>query len=120
MREDSRKRARNSQGGSRKILQFTVYSFINMNGAYVYEWNVVVDKYQRHLGKTNFSIWPHSEEQVYLGYNHNKSQHRVRIACLSSRGGRVWKGIFCLLLSPTSVHNLRNFLRKPSFVYNYL
>ena len=26
-------------------------------------------------------------ELVYLGYTHNKSQHRVRITCLSSREG---------------------------------
>ena len=46
--------------------------------------------------------WRHSVEQVYLGYNHNKSKHRVRIACLSSmEGGRV----------------RNNFLRKLSYVY---
>ena len=31
--------------------------------------------------------------------------------------GRMKKGIFCLLLNPTSVHILRNFLRKSSYVY---
>ena len=41
---------------------------------------------QRHVGKTNLSIWRHSLEQVYLGKNHNKSQHRKGIACLSSSG----------------------------------
>ena len=35
-------------------------------------------------------------------------------------GERVRKGIFCLHLSPTSVHNSRNFLRKLSYVYDSL
>ena len=52
----------------------------------------------RPAGKTNFLIWRHSKEQVYLGYNHNKSQHRVRITCLISREGGI-KRIFCLLLA---------------------
>ena len=56
--------------------------------------------------------------QVNLGYGHNKSQHRVRIACFSSGVGQGRKGIFCLLLSPTSVQNLRNLRRKSSNVYN--
>ena len=30
---------------------------------------------QRHVGKTNISIWRHSIEHLYLGYEHNKSQH---------------------------------------------
>ena len=34
-----------------------------------------------------FSIWRHSIEQVYFGYNQNKSQHCVRISCLSIRVG---------------------------------
>ena len=32
--------------------------------------NTQINQYiaQRHAGKTNFSIWRHSVEQVYLGY----------------------------------------------------
>ena len=47
---------------------------------------------QRHVVKTNLSIWLHCVEQVSLVYNHNKSQHRVRLMCLSSRGGEGEKG----------------------------
>ena len=35
---------------------------------------------------------------------------------LSSRGGRVGKGIFCIHL--TSVHNFRNLLRNESYIYH--
>ena len=59
--------------------------------------------------KPNVSNWSHWVEQVYLGYNHNKFQPRWLIPSLG--------GILCLHLSPTSVHNLRNFLRRLSFMY---
>ena len=42
--------------------------------------------FERQERKANFKIWRHNVEPVYLGYTQNKSQHRVRIACLSSRG----------------------------------
>ena len=58
--------------------------------------------------RINFSIWSPSVEQVYLGYNHNKSQQSWCMTCLYSKeGGR--KEIFCLNVSPVSV---RNFLEK--------
>ena len=69
------------------------------------------------LVRINFAIWSHSVEQVYLGCNHNKSQKFERITCLSSREGRVGKGIFCLHLISTFVHNLRNFVRNLSLLY---
>ena len=58
-----------------------------------------------------------AQNRFTLGYSHNKSQHRVRMTCLSSRGEGE-KGIIYLLLSLTSVQYLRDFLRKSSFVYN--
>ena len=64
------------------------------------------------LDRMIFSIWRHRVEQVFLGYNQNKSQHRVCITCLSSRAGEGEKGPFCLHLRTTSVHNLRNFFEK--------
>ena len=45
-------------------------------------------------GKTDFSIWRHIVEQVYLGYNHNKSQQVVRHTCLCSREGNGVKDNF--------------------------
>ena len=51
---------------------------------------------QRLVGKTNFSIWRHSVEQVYLGYTQNKSC--THYACLSSREGGVRKGVFLFTL----------------------
>ena len=75
---------------------------------------------QRHVGKTNFSIWRHSDEQVYLGYNHNKCLQSVRTTCLSSMEEGRRTGIFCSHLSPTSVHNLRKLLRKSSYFYDCL
>ena len=57
----------------------------------------------------NFSIW--SLEQVYLDYNNNKSLQCWRIACPSSmQKWSVKNRFFCLLPSPTSIHNLCNFL----------
>ena len=56
-----------------------------------------------------FSVWRHSEEQVYLGYNHYKSQHRVRIPCLSRRAGEGKKGN---LLFTSTTQCLRNFCDK--------
>ena len=67
---------------------------------------------QSHVGKTNFSISLHSVEKVYLGHNHNKCLQSLRMAGLSKGGGA--NIIFCLHASPTSVHNLRNYLRKLS------
>ena len=55
---------------------------------------------QRHVRKTNFSIWRHSVEQVYLGYNHNKSQHRVYITRLSSRRDEGEKGNLLFTFQP--------------------
>ena len=75
--------------------------------------NFIIDQGpgHRHVGRTNFSIWRHIEDQIHLGYNHNKSQRCVRITWFSSRGGG--KRIFCLQLSPTFVHLLRHFLKNP-------
>ena len=50
----------------------------------------LVQGYQGHVEKNNF---------LYL-----KSQHRVRITCLSSEGVRLSKGIFCLHLTPSPVY----------------
>ena len=52
----------------------------------------------------NFRICIHCVQQVYLGYNHNKSLHCWRITCLSSREG---EGEKWNLLFTTSVHNMR-------------
>ena len=72
---------------------------------------------QRHVVKTNFSISRHSGEQVFLDYNHNNSPPSQRMTFLNRKRGKVRIGIFRLHLSPTSVHNLRIFLSKLSFVY---
>ena len=56
-----------------------------------------------------FSIFSHIVEQVSLDY----PLQCLSITCLSIRG---WEGekknFVCLHLSPTSIHNLRNFLRN--------
>ena len=53
---------------------------------------------KRHVEKTDFSNWRHSVEQVYLGYNHNKSEHRLRITCPISRGGREEREMYSIHL----------------------
>ena len=68
---------------------------------------------QRHVGKTNFSIWRHSVEQVYLGYQHNKSQQRVSITLLSSRmGGKSEKGNLLFTFYPNARTQFAQFSEK--------
>ena len=55
---------------------------------------LVTDAIEDCLHRMIFSILRHSVEQVYLGYNYDKSQNRVRIPCLSSRAGEGEKGNF--------------------------
>ena len=61
--------------------------------------------------RINFSIW----SQLRRTVNHVYIVDALRGSV--AEGGRVRKGIFCLHLSPTSVHNLRNFLRRSSELY---
>ena len=89
------------------LLQYTGLLFTDPGAPWPYR------PVQRHVGKTNFSIWRHSVEQIYLGCNHNKSQRRVCIRCLSSKGGEDENRIFLF----TPLHKLRNILRKLSYVY---
>ena len=66
---------------------------------------------QRHVGETNFSIWRHGVEQAtWAVIITNLYTVHAYHASVEEGGGR--KGIFCLLLSPTSVHNLRNILKN--------
>ena len=61
------------------------------------------------LVRIHFSFWSYCVQQVYLCFNHKKYLQFWRIPCLGTRGERgVLKGIFCLHLTPASVHYLRN------------
>ena len=72
---------------------------------------LILSKYRVNAIRIYFLIWRHSVEKVYVGYNQNKSQQR---RCILNLNRRI---IFCLHLSPTSLHNLRNFVRHKSFLY---
>ena len=70
--------------------------------------------------KENFThkLQRHCTKQVFLGYNHKN----IKPSRNNRRGGGR-KGIFCLHLSQMSVHLLRIFLRRESFVHvfgNYI
>ena len=73
---------------------------------------------RHHVGKTNFSIWGHGVEQVYLGYKHNKSQHRVRITCFSSKAGEGEKGNLLFTSHPIVRTQFAEFSEKLSQFYN--
>ena len=73
---------------------------------------------QRQVGRNNFSIWRHCVDQVYLGYNHNNLNTVYAFRVSVAEVGRMRKLIFCLHLSPTSEHNLRDFLRNVSYVWS--
>ena len=62
--------------------------------------------------KTNFSIWSQSVEQVYSGIIIKYQNTVYALRSSVAERGRGKKGTFCLHLSPTSVHNLRDFSMK--------
>ena len=55
--------------------------------------------FQRHVWKTR-----HSVEQVYLGRNHNKSQHRVRKSVSVAEAGKIEK-VNLLFTSQPNLHS---------------
>ena len=68
-----------------------------------------------YVGKTIFSINGVTAQNKYTwAVIINKSQHVASVADKE----RVRMGIFCLLLSPTYILNLRSFMKKLSFAYN--
>ena len=101
------------------LLYCTVYSVHGFSNSLIHNFSI-----QRQVGKTKFLLWRHTVEQVYLGYNHNKSQHCVRIPCFSSREERkVRKGTFCLLPYTICIIFWENYPMFTIFesieVYNY-
>ena len=71
-------------------------------------------RHRRHVGKTNISISRHCVELAWATFTTNlNAVYTLRVSVAEGGGGGGRKSFFIFLVL-SSVHNLRNFLKKSS------